>query len=59
MHELVDREDEVELLLAADANLAVTGVLLNLAVGALVASTLGLTPEVQNAVRIPDLVADD
>lgn len=57
MHELVDREDEIELLLAADANVAVAGVLLHTVAGALVAGALGLTPDVQNAVRIPDLVA--
>ncbi len=45
--ELVDRQAEVEPLLAADANLAVAGSLLDMGgIAALVADALGLTPDV-------------
>ena len=57
MHELVDRQNNIKLPRAADTNLAVPNILLNIADSALVASTLRLAPEVQNAVRKPDLVA--
>jgi ethanolamine utilization cobalamin adenosyltransferase len=56
VHELVDRKDEIELLSIANANLVVIDVLLNLVVDALVADTLSLISEVQNAIRISDLM---
>ena len=55
--EFVDGQAEIELFLTADTNFAIASLLLNL-VGraALVADPLGLAPDVQHAVGIPDLM---
>lgn len=56
--ELVDGQSELKLLLAADANVPVAGVLLDRSfTGALVAGALCLAPDVQDAVGVPNLMA--
>lgn len=56
--ELVDGQADIELLLAADANCAVASLLLNIVgIAALIADALGLVPDMQHTVDVPDLMA--
>ncbi|KAF7512649.1 hypothetical protein GJ744_000910 [Endocarpon pusillum] len=58
LDELVDGQAEIKLLLAADANIAVASLLLDIfGIAALVAHALGLAPDVQHPVGVPDLMA--
>lgn len=58
LDKLVDGQAEIKLFLAADANCAVASLLLNfVGIAALIADALGLAPDVEHAVGVPDLMA--